>query len=116
KEGGNVHFHKYRRLSLRNLLMVSQFAGSLTLLVILGMMSLGIQTTMGVQQGFNPSKLYLISLDPVRDGYSAGQATAFFQKLLDRVKALRSVTAATLTETVPVLLPGCCLAVPTPAS
>ena len=82
--------------------MVGQFAGSLTLLVILGLLSFGIQTTLGIQAGFNPKNLYLISLDPVRDGYSAPQAAAFLQKLLDRVKLLPSVTAASLTETVPV--------------
>jgi predicted permease len=102
KEGGNVRVPGRFRFSLRNVLMVGQFAGSLTLLVILGLLSFGIQSTLGVQAGFNPKNLYLMSLDPVRDGYSAGQATAFLEKLLDRVKALPSVTSASLTETVPV--------------
>jgi len=34
KEGGAVRFFKYRRLSLRNLLVVQQVAGSLALLLI----------------------------------------------------------------------------------
>jgi hypothetical protein len=50
--------------------------------------------------------MYLISLDPVRDGYTAERATAFFQKVLDRVKRLPSVTAACLTDTVPVATDG----------
>jgi predicted permease len=102
KEGGSVLLPGRHRFNLRNLLMGGQFAGSLTLLVILGLLSFGIQTTLGVQAGFNPANLYLISLDPVRDGYSAPQSAAFLQKLLDRVKLLPSVTAASLTETVPV--------------
>ncbi len=106
KEGGNVQFRGRRRLSLRNMLMVSQLAGSLTLLVILGLLSMGIQTTMGVQADFNARNLYLISLDPVRDGYSGDQAADFFGKLLERVKRLPSVTAASLTETVPVSMAG----------
>jgi macrolide transport system ATP-binding/permease protein len=106
KEGGNVRLPGRHRWSLRNVLMVGQFAGSLTLLVILGLLSMGIQTTMGIQAGFNPKNLYLISVDPVRDGYSAAQTTAFLQKLLDRVKLLPSVTSACLTETVPVSLGG----------
>jgi hypothetical protein len=97
---------RYRRVSPRSVLMVSQVAGSLTLLVILGLLAFGIQTTLGVQSGFDPRNLYLVSLDPVRDGYSGEQATAFFQKLLDRVKTLPSVSAASLTETVPVSMPG----------
>jgi len=45
-------------------------AASLTLLLLTGYLGLGIQSTVGVQEGFNPNNLYLISLDPVRDGYS----------------------------------------------
>jgi len=106
KEGGTVLLRKYRRLSLRNMLMVSQLAGSLTLLVILGLLALGIQTTLGIQAGFNPRNLYLISLDPVRDGYSGSEAADFLQKVLERVQRLPSVTAASLTETVPVSMAG----------
>ena len=91
-----------RRWRVRNLLMVSQFAGSLTLLVILGLLSVGIQTTLGIQSGFHPRNLYLMSLDPIRDGDSPEQTTAFFERLLDRVQRLRTVSAACLTETVPV--------------
>jgi hypothetical protein len=46
--------------------------------------------------------LYLLSLDPLRDGLTAAQTAAFFEKLLDRVQRLRSVSTACLTETVPV--------------
>jgi putative ABC transport system permease protein len=91
-----------RRWRVRNLLMVSQFAGSLTLLVILGLLSVGIQSTLGVAAGFHPRNLSLISLDPVRDGLTAAQTSAFFERLLDRVQRSRAVTAACLTETVPV--------------
>jgi macrolide transport system ATP-binding/permease protein len=106
KEGGNIQLTRYRRVSLRNGLMLCQMAGSLTLLLLTGFLGLGIQTTMGVQQGFDSRNLYLISLDPVRDGYSGAQATAFFDQLLDRVKRLPSVVAATLTDTVPVAVDG----------
>ena len=91
-----------RRWRVRNLLMVSQFAGSLTLLVILGLLSVGIQSTLGLQAGFNPRNLSLISLDPVRDGFSPQQTTAFFDKLIDTIQHSREFTAACLTETVPV--------------
>src|SRR5215472_1020595 len=104
KEGGNIQLRRYRRLSLRNVLMVSQVAGSLTLLVILGFLSIGIQSTLGVQAGFNPANLYLISLDPTRDGYTPERSVAFLPKLLDRVQALPSVSAASLTVSVPVAM------------
>lgn len=76
------------------------------LLLILGLLSLGIQTTMGIAEGFNPKSLYLISVDPVRDGYSAASTVSFLQKLLERVQGLASITSASLTESVPVLIDG----------
>jgi predicted permease len=106
KEGGNVQLRRHRRWSLRNALMVSQLAGSLMLLLILGLLSLGIQTTLGIAEGFDARNLSLISVDPVRDGYSAPQAAAFMQKLLERVQRLPSITSASLTESVPVLIDG----------
>ena len=41
KEGGNVQFRRYRHLSLRNVLMASQVAASLALLLIMGFLVLG---------------------------------------------------------------------------
>ena len=104
KDGGTVLLPRFRRLTMRNVLMVAQVAGSLTLLVILGLLSLGIQTTLGIQAGFNPRGLYIISLDPVRDGYSGNQAAAFLHRVLDRVKTMPAVSSATLTESIPVSL------------
>lgn len=76
------------------------------LLLILGLLSLGIQTTLGIAGGFDARNLYLISVDPVRDGYSAQRAAAFLQKLLERVQRLPFITSASLTESVPVLIDG----------
>jgi putative ABC transport system permease protein len=106
KEGGNIQLRKYRRLSMRNALVLCQMAASLTLLLLTGYMGRGIQSTMGVQEGFNPRNMYLISLDPVRDGYSPERATAFFEKLLERVQRLPSIVGACLTDTVPVAMDG----------
>jgi predicted permease len=100
-KGDTVWLRKYGRLSLRNILVVSQVAGSLALLLLTGVLALGYQRAMGMEVGFNPSNLYLISLDPVRDGYSGEQATAFFRTLLEQIKRLPSVTAASLTESSP---------------
>ncbi len=106
KEGGDVRSLRHRRFNLRNGLMLAQMAGSLTLLLLTGFLGLGIQTTMGIQQGFDARNLYLVSLDPVRDGDSGPQAAAVLAKLLDRVQRLPSVVAATLTDTVPVAIDG----------
>ncbi len=106
KEGGNIPLSRHRRLSLRNGLMLCQMAGSLTLLLLTGFLGIGIQTTVGMQQGFDASNLYLISLDPVRDGYSGAQATAVLEKLTSRVRRLPTIVAAALTESVPAAMDG----------
>lgn len=95
-----------RRFGARRLLMVSQIAGSLTLLVVLGLLSIGIQSTLGIQTGFNPANLYLMGFDPIRDGYSRERAGAFLERLLERTKTLPGIVSASLTETVPVSMPG----------
>jgi predicted permease len=106
KEGGLVRLRRFRRLSFRNLLLLAQVSASLTLLLIVGLFALGIQTTIGVQEGFNPRDLYLISLDPVRDGYSGEQAAIFFENLLERVKRNPAIMSAALTDTTPVAMNG----------
>ena len=58
KEGATVFLGSRRGFSLRNLLMVSQFAGSLTLLVIVGVMSIGIQSTLGIQSKDSMPAIY----------------------------------------------------------
>ena len=106
KEGGNVHLRRYRSLSLRNALLLGQMAASLSLLLLTGYLGLGIQSTLGVQEGFDPRNLYLISLDPVRNGYSAARAADFFEKLRERVKTLPGVISACVTDTLPVATDG----------
>ena len=106
KEGRHVQFRRYRKLGLRNVLLLAQMAGSLMLLLLTGYMSLGIQGKLGAQAGFNPANLYLISLDPIRDGRTPQQSAALLGQILDRVQRLPGVTAACLTDTTPVSISG----------
>jgi len=106
KEGGNVQLRRFRRISLRNALMLSQVAGSLALLLITGFLVMGHRRIAGTEVGFDAQRLYLLSLDPLRDGYTPARATDFFQKLLDRVKLLPSVASASLASTVPMEMIG----------
>lgn len=54
KDDGNLFYGTHRRLSFRNVLMVSQVAGSLTLLVLIGLLAFGIQTTLGMEAASTP--------------------------------------------------------------
>jgi predicted permease len=101
KEGVNLQLRKNRAFSVRNLLVVSQMAGSLTLLLVTGYIVFGMKSMMSGATGFDAGNTQLISVDPIRDGYSASQAEEFYPKLLDKVKALPGVVAATWTEAIP---------------
>ncbi len=106
KEGGPERFRGTRRLNIRNLLVLCQVAGSLMVLLLTGFLVLGFQRTSGIEVGFNPANLYVISLDPMREGYSAGRTADFLQKLRDRVAKLPSVIGVSLTDTVPMAVNG----------
>ncbi len=106
KEGGQAPLRRFRRLSLRNLLVVSQVSASLALLLITGFLVIGHRRMRGSNMGFDTRNLYMLSLDPVRDGYSGAQAAAFFSKVLDRGQGLPSVASATLSDNTPMEMIG----------
>jgi len=87
KEGSALQLPGYRRFGLRNLLMVAQVAGSLMLLLITGFLVLGISKQSDIQTKFDANTMVLLSIDPVRDGYTAEKAQAFFEKLPERLAA-----------------------------
>ena len=101
KDGSNFKMRRRRAFSARNLLVVSQMAGSLTLLLVTGYIVFGMERTMVGASGFDARNVQLISVDPIRDGYSVSQAEDFYLKLLDHVKALPGVVSATWTEAIP---------------
>jgi predicted permease len=97
KEGSALRLPGYRRLSLRNVLMVAQVAASLMLLLMTGFLVMGISESSSIETKFDPKTMYLLSIDPVRGGYTSDKAQAFFEKLPERLKtaaAVRSVALA----------------------
>jgi predicted permease len=105
KEGGTVLVRRNRLWNARNLLVISQISGTLMLLTLIGFESFGIQSKLGAQKGFDPRDLYLVSVDPVRDGFSGQESAALLNRLLDRVQGMPSITAAALSKSVPVSIP-----------
>jgi putative ABC transport system permease protein len=99
KAGSTLQLPGYRRLGVRNLLMVAQVAGSLMLLLITGFLVMGLSEGSRVQTKFDPHTMYLLSIDPVRDGYSSEKAQGLFEKLPEQLTtrsdgAVRSVALA----------------------
>ena len=101
KQGSLLPLPGYRRFGLRNLLMVAQIAGSLMLLLIIGFLVIGISKVSSLETKFDPKTMYLLSIDPVRDGYSPNKAEALFEKLPDVLKAVGRVRGVTLAAQPP---------------
>ena len=106
KEGAGVELRRYRRLGMRNLLVVGQVAGSLMLLLITGFVVLGVSKSAEMETNFDPRTMYLLSVDPVRDGYSAAKAQAFFEMLPERLKSVGALRNVAFAEQPPFSIAG----------
>jgi predicted permease len=95
-----------RRLGLRGGLVVTQVAVSLVLLVTAGLFVRSLTRAETVDPGFDESGTALITFDLASSGYAEGQGQAFYNDLLERVRALPGVRSATLAQAVP--LATCC--------
>jgi predicted permease len=101
KEGAALQLPGYRRFGLRNLLMVAQVTGSLMLLLITGFLVMGFSQASSIQTRFDPRTMVLLSLDPVRDGYSPQQAQDLFEKLPERLRTGAGVHSIALSAQAP---------------
>ena len=90
-----------RRLSLRNLLVVSQVALSLMLLISAGLF---IRSTRNVQEmnpGFESKRIMLASVDVGLHGYDMAKGRSFFKQMVERVRSLPGVEAASIAGPLP---------------
>jgi predicted permease len=101
KEGSPLQLRGHLRFGLRNLLMVAQVAGSLMLLLITGFLVIGIMRVSSIQTKFNPRTMYLLSIDPVRDGYSLEKAQTLFEKLPQQLETAGGVRSVALAAQAP---------------
>ncbi|HLK69702.1 MAG TPA: ABC transporter permease [Bryobacteraceae bacterium] len=101
KEGLVGQARGYRRFGMRNLLMVGQVAGSLSLLLVTGFMIIGFSKSNHIDIGFDSASMYLFSLDPVRDGYSPERATDLLDGLTERLARAPGARTVVLSETAP---------------
>ncbi len=106
KEGAGVQLRAYRRFGMRNLLVVAQVAGSLMLLLITGFLVIGISRMGNIQTKFDANAMYLLSIDPVRDGYSAEKAESLFEKLPQQLKTIGTVRSVALAADAPFSISG----------
>ena len=103
KEGGTVAGGDVRGTRLRDVLVVSELALTLTLLVGAGLMLKSFNWLMRVDPGFNPQGVISFRISLLSSRYPEKyQQAAFFGQLLERVRALPGVSSAGLGKNLPV--------------
>ena len=90
-----------RKFSLRNLLVVTQIAVSLLLLITAGLFIRNLRNTQHAEPGFAIDNALMMSFDLGLANYNTARGKIFEEQLLERVRALPQVRAASLAEFVP---------------
>jgi predicted permease len=90
-----------RRLTARNVLVVSQIAMSLVLLCATGLFLRSLQNANGMDIGFRSRGVLIMSLDPRLNGYTPERTVQFLKQVRQRVAALPGVTSAACTDLAP---------------
>ena len=90
-----------RRQRFRSVLVAVQVGGSLALLIVAGLFLRSLQHAQNSDLGFDPHGVVNLTADPHEIGYDKPQSIAFYNELLDRVRALPGVKSACITSTAP---------------
>lgn len=90
-----------RRLSPRNLLVVGQVALSLILLISAGLFVRSMRNAQELNPGFESKRVMLASVDVGLHGYTEAKGRDFFKQIVERVKSLPGVEAASLAGPLP---------------
>jgi predicted permease len=94
REGGRGGTGSRRRLASRNVLVVSQIALALVLLAAAGLLVRSLRNLRSVQPGFDATNVTTMSLSLPNGSYrSYTKASAFYQAVTSRVRALPGVVA-----------------------
>jgi predicted permease len=105
KEGTTVD-RRVRKLSVRHVLVIAQVALSMVALVAAGLLVRSLQEAYQANPGFDPDRVLLASFDPFLSGYDETRGREFYRQLVERIRAMPGVEAATLARRLPLTLSG----------
>jgi predicted permease len=92
---------KRRGFSLRNVLVVSQVALSLVVLVCGGLFIKSFRKAQTMDPGFDNANGLIVSLSPTLIGYADEQSRQFYKQVLERVSNVPGVEAVSYARTLP---------------
>jgi len=90
-----------RRFNLRHLLVVSQVALSLMLLVSAGLFVKSLQSVQQMNPGFRTDHILMASVDVGLQGYDDARGRRFYEQLIERLKRVPGVRQASLAAPLP---------------
>ena len=90
-----------RRFSGRNLLVVSQVAVSLVLLIAAGLFLRSFQNAKALEPGFGTENLLLLSVNLGLQGYGESEGRAFYAQAIKRVESAPGVQSSSLAGPLP---------------
>jgi putative ABC transport system permease protein len=85
----------------RNVLVVSQVALSMVLLVAAAMLVGGFRSTLGADPGFRAERRITMRVDTVFGGYAPDQTHTFYRDLVDRARAVPGISSVALASAAP---------------
>jgi macrolide transport system ATP-binding/permease protein len=91
----------FRRFTLRNVLVISQVALSLVVLVCGGLFIKSARNARAIDPGFATENAVAVSVNPSLLGYTEEQGKQFYQRLVERVEALPGVRSASVSSLLP---------------
>lgn len=106
QEGGRTASASAGRRRLRNLLVVSETVLAVMLLVGAGLLVRSFRAAEASSPGFNPNNVLLTAMDLRGNGYTGAQAAAFYDRLIQQLRTVPGVQAASLERWVPMWFTG----------
>jgi predicted permease len=95
---------KLRRLTLRDILVTTQVALSVVLLIGSILVVRSLQHALGLNLGFDPQHAAVLSYDFAAQGYDEARGRQFQRRLLDKVRSLPGIEAAGIIDGLPLTL------------
>jgi macrolide transport system ATP-binding/permease protein len=106
KDGGRASGSGAGAHRLRDLLVISEMVLATVLLVGAGLLLRSLHNAEKTGPGFNPSHVALAAFDLRAGGYSSEQASNYFDRLMERVRAVPGVESVSMERYVPLWFTG----------
>jgi len=92
----------FRRWSLSKTLVVAQVALTIVLLAGAAVFTRSLQRVLGQEDGIDRDRLLVVATDPAAAGYAGDRLGGFYDRLLERLRALPGVEAASVSKHPPI--------------